>query len=312
MRNILRKLILSLIVLFLLTAPLFSGGRGESKGEIVVGSKIDTEGALLGNMIVLALENGGYKVVDKSQTGATNIVRSALIAGEIDIYPEYTGNAFFFFPNESEEEIWKDFRAGYEKAKALDLVAHNIVWLAPAPANNTWAIAVRRDMAVQENLETLEDLALYINRGGVFKLAASEEFVSSEAALPSFEQHYGFVLTQQQLLVFAGGNTTLTEQAAASGQEGVNAAMAYGTDGQLAALDLKILTDTLSIQPVYAPSAIVRGDILERFPEIKSIIEPIFESLDLEVLQRLNSQIAVEGLSPREVALAYLSQRGFL
>ncbi len=312
MRNILRKLILSLIVLFLLTAPLFSGGRGESKGEIVVGSKIDTEGALLGNMIVLALENGGYKVVDKSQTGATNIVRSALIAGEIDIYPEYTGNAFFFFPNESEEEIWKDFRAGYEKAKALDLVAHNIVWLAPAPANNTWAIAVRRDMAVQENLETLEDLALYINRGGVFKLAASEEFVSSEAALPSFEKHYGFVLTQQQLLVFAGGNTTLTEQAAASGQEGVNAAMAYGTDGQLAALDLKILTDTLSIQPVYAPSAIVRGDILERFPEIKSIIEPIFESLDLEVLQRLNSQIAVEGLSPREVALAYLSQRGFL
>lgn len=312
MRNILRKLILTLLVLILLSVPLFSGGRGESKREIVVGSKIDTEGALLGNMIVLALENGGYKVVDKSQTGATNIVRSALIAGEIDIYPEYTGNAFFFFPNESEEEIWKDFRAGYEKAKALDLVAHNIVWLAPAPANNTWAIAVRRDMAEREHLETLEDLAAYIKRGGVFKLAASEEFVSSEAALPSFEKHYGFNLTQQQLLVFAGGNTTLTEQAAASGQEGVNAAMAYGTDGQLAALDLKILTDTLSIQPVYAPSAIVRGEILERFPEIKEIIEPIFESLDLEVLQRLNSQIAVEGLSPREVALAYLSQRGFL
>lgn len=312
MRNILRKLILTLLVLILLSVPLFSGGRGESKREIVVGSKIDTEGALLGNMIVLALENGGYKVVDKSQTGATNIVRSALIAGEIDIYPEYTGNAFFFFPNESEEEIWKDFRAGYEKAKALDLVAHNIVWLAPAPANNTWAIAVRRDMAEREHLETLEDLAAYIKRGGVFKLAASEEFVSSEAALPSFEKHYGFNLTQQQLLVFAGGNTTLTEQAAASGQEGVNAAMAYGTDGQLAALDLKILTDTLSIQPVYAPSAIVRGEILERFPGIKEIIEPIFESLDLEVLQRLNSQIAVEGLSPREVALAYLSQRGFL
>ncbi len=312
MRNILRKLSLTLLVLVLLSVPLFSGGRGESKGEIVVGSKIDTEGALLGNMIVIALENGGYKVVDKSQTGATNIVRSALIAGEIDIYPEYTGNAFFFFPNESEEEIWKDFRGGYEKAKALDLMAHNIVWLAPAPANNTWAIAVRRDMAMRENLETLEDLATYINRGGVFKLAASEEFVSSEAALPSFEQHYGFTLTQQQLLVFAGGNTTLTEQAAASGQEGVNAAMAYGTDGQLAALDLKILTDTLSIQPVYAPSAIVRGEILEHFPEIKNIIEPIFESLDLEVLQRLNSQIAVEGLSPREVAVAYLSQRGFL
>ncbi len=312
MKNFLRKVSLTLLLLALLGVPLFSGGRRETQREIVVGSKIDTEGALLGNMIVLALEHGGFKVVDKSQTGATNIVRSALIAGEIDIYPEYTGNGFFFFPNESDEEIWKDFDAGYEKAKALDLVAHNIVWLAPAPANNTWAIALRRDMAVREGLETLEDLAAYIKRGGVFKLAASEEFVSSEAALPSFEKYYGFTLTPQQLLVFAGGNTTLTEQAAASGQEGVNAAMAYGTDGQLAALDLKILTDTLNIQPVYAPSAIVRGEILERFPEIKDIIEPIFATLDLEVLQRLNSQIAVEGLSPREVALAYLSQRGFL
>lgn len=109
------------------------------KPEITVGSKIDTEGALLGNMIVLMLENDGFRVIDKTQTGSTPIVRSAIIAGEIDIYPEYTGNAYYFFSGESEAELWKDFQAGYKKKAAeLDLKANNIVWLTPAPANNTW------------------------------------------------------------------------------------------------------------------------------------------------------------------------------
>ncbi len=162
----------------------------------------------------------------------------------------------------------------------------------------------------------MDDLAAYVNNGGHFKLAASEEFVSSEAALPpSFEKGYGFSLDESQLLVFAGGgNTTLTEQAAASGQEGgVNAAMAYGTDGQLAALGLKVLTDTKNIQPVYAPSPpIIRSEVLEQSPEIATILEPVFQSLDLETLQLLNSRIAVEGQPARMVAENYLKEKKFL
>ncbi len=83
------------LALLLLSIPIFAAGTTErvDKPEITVGSKIDTEGALLGNMIVLMLENDGFRVIDKTQTGSTPIVRSAIIAGEIDIYPEYTGNA---------------------------------------------------------------------------------------------------------------------------------------------------------------------------------------------------------------------------
>jgi osmoprotectant transport system substrate-binding protein len=301
-------------VLAILSVPVFARGSVESvdRPEITVGSKIDTEGALLGTMIVLVLEDGGFSVIDKTQTGSTPIVRSAIIAGEIDIYPEYTGNAYYFFSGETEADVWKDFQAGYKKAAQLDLAANGIVWLTPAPANNTWAISVRNDLARSASLETLNDLAAYVNAGGKFKLAASEEFVSSEAALPSFEAGYGFSLDDSQLLVFAGGNTTLTEQAAASGQENVNAAMAYGTDGQLAALGLKVLTDTRNIQPVYAPAPIVRSEVLEGNPEIATLLEPVFKSLDLETLQLLNSRIAVEGQSPREVADAYLKEKGFL
>ncbi len=314
MKKLLKKSITLITILTFLTIPLFAGGTTEmdTKAEVTVGSKIDTEGALLGNMIVLLLENGGFTVIDKTQTGTSPIVRSAILAGEIDIYPEYTGNGYYLFPDKSDIELWKDLQKGYDKVAELDLAANNIVWLAPSPANNTWAISVRSDLANSASLATLEDLATYINGGGKFKLAASEEFVSDEPALPSFEKGYGFKLRNDQLLVFAGGNTTLTEQAAASGQEGVNAAMAYGTDGQLAALGLKVLTDTKQIQPVYAPAPIIRGELLQKNPEIRTILEPVFKSLDLETLQSLNSSISVEGKSPRDVAQTYLQEKSFL
>lgn len=309
-----RSTLITLAIILTISAPLFTKGTTESSGgqPLIVGSKIDTEGALLGNMILLALEDAGIPVTDKTQTGATPIVRSAITSGEIDIYPEYTGNAYYFFSGETEADIWKDFEAGYRKAAELDLAANDIVWLTPSPANNTWAISIRRDLAESASLRTLDDLGAYISGGGWFKLAASEEFVSSEAALPSFEKGYGFSLTDEQLLVFAGGNTTLTEQAAASGKEDVNAAMAYGTDGQLAALGLVVLEDTKNIQPVYAPAPIIRSEALARYPQVKDILEPIFRSLDLETLQSLNSRIAVEGLAPRTVAQTYLQTKEFL
>ncbi|HKL57213.1 MAG TPA: glycine betaine ABC transporter substrate-binding protein, partial [Sphaerochaeta sp.] len=130
----------SLIVILTLVAfPLFAGGSSEKggKAEITVGSKIDTEGALLGSMIVLMLEDGGFKVVDKTGTGTSPIVRSAILAGEIDIYPEYTGSGYYFFPDKTDIELWKDLQKGYNKIAELDLAANNIVWLAPSPANNT-------------------------------------------------------------------------------------------------------------------------------------------------------------------------------
>lgn len=308
--------ILLLAGLIAVAAGFTAVAQGSTEGEvqrvITVGSKIDTEGALLGNMILLLLEHEGFSVVDKTQTGSTPIVRSAIIAGEIDIYPEYTGNGYFLFFGETEADLWKDFQSGFEKVAELDLEANNIVWLTPAPANNTWAISVRNDLAQSASLETMEDLAAYISSGGHFKLAASEEFVSSEAALPSFEEGYGFTLTDEHLLIFAGGNTTITAQAAASGRENVNAAMSYGTDGQLAALGLKVLSDTKNIQPVYAPAPIIRSEVLDENPEIAEILEPVFKSLDLETLQILNSRIAVEGQSPRITAENYLKEKGFL
>jgi osmoprotectant transport system substrate-binding protein len=291
------------------TAP--GTGGGADKGPITVGSKIDTEGALLSQMIILMLRDNGFEVTDKSQFGTTQIVRSAILSGELDIYPEYTGNGAFFF-DETESDVWNDAQQGYERVKQLDMEQNNIVWLKSAPANNTWAIAIPRDLAEQENIWSLEDFADYVNDGGYVKLAGSEEFVVSPVALPAFQVAYGFSLAEDQLLTFSGGNTALTEKAAAEGTDGVNAAMAYGTDGSLSALGLVVLSDPRGAQPVYEPAPIARGEVIQDYPEIADILEPVFETLDLETLQTLNASIAVAGEDATEVARNYLTSQGFL
>lgn len=308
-------LILGLVGLLLFSFGCTMGGEDRStlteKGPIIVASKIDTEGALLGQIIIAMLKANGYNVVDKTEFGPTDIIRKAILNGEIDIYPEYTGNGAFFF-SQTDPEIWKNSTKGYEAVKILDLEKNQVVWLRPAPANNTWAIAVRKDLSQQEDMKTMDDFAAYVNRGGNVKLACSEEFVNSPAALPAFQKAYGFQLKNEQLLTLSGGNTAQTEKAAAEKTDGVNMAMAYGTDGSLSALNLTILTDTKEVQPVYEPAPVVRNKIYVQYPQIGDILNPVFASLSLTTLQELNAKIAVEGQPASEVAKNYLTGKGFL
>ncbi len=305
-----KKCILGLMLLMMPAALMFSCGP-QDESAVTVASKVDTEGALLGNMIILALEENGIATVDKTEFGQTDVIRKAIVNNEIDMYPEYTGNGAFFF-DAGGSETWRNPDAGYALVKKIDMEENGIVWLEPASANNTWAIAVRNDVAQKHGLATLADMAEYVNSGNPVMLACSEEFASREDVLPAFEKAYGFRLSQDQLLILSGGNTATTEKAAARGTDGVNFCMAYGTDGQLSALGLRVLKDTLNVQPVYQPAPIVRKEVLDRFPEIEEILTPIFRSLSLETLQKLNSAIAVEGKTARSVATSYLEENGFI
>ncbi|MAX33636.1 MAG: ABC transporter substrate-binding protein [Halomonadaceae bacterium] len=282
-------------------------GQAQAADPVVVSSKIDTEGSVLGELIMQSLEAGGIETENRLQLGGTSIVRQAIIAGEIDIYPEYTGNGAFFF-DMADSPIWKNADEAYAKVSELDREANGLVWLTPAEANNTWAMSVRGDLAREHGLETLEDLSTYLAQGGDFKFAASAEFVESEAALPAFEEAYGFDLDSDQLVVLSGGNTAATLRAAALQTNGVNAAMAYGTDGGLNALDLRVLKDTLGVQPVYQPAPLVRQEVLDVYPQIPELLSPVFAALDLETLQRLNGEVAVNGADPARVAATFLDQ----
>ena len=276
-----------------------------------VGSKPDTEGMLLGNVILKVLEHAEVPVENRLGIGPTRIVRAALLAGAIDLYPEYTGNGAFFFHRET-DPAWRDQAAGYALVKQLDEQQNGLLWLPAAPADNAWAIAVRADVAASNRLQTMSDFARWVNGGAPVKLAASAEFVESPAALPAFQTTYGFKLNSDQILMLVGGNTAATIRAAAENLSGVNAAMAYGTDGALSVLRLAVLQDDKHAQIFFAPAPVVRQSVAQAYPLIASSLAPVFAALDAATLRRLNAQIAVDGDDPAMTATGWLESTGLL
>ncbi|WP_417424736.1 ABC transporter substrate-binding protein [Hoeflea sp.] len=282
-----------------------------ASAQVVVSSKIDTEGGVLGNIILSVLNANNIETTDRLQLGATPIMRQAITAGEIDIYPEYTGNAAFFF-QKADDPLWTDAAKAYSEAKSLDYDANKIVWLTPSPANNTWAVAVRKDLADANQIKTFSDFGAFVAGGGTVVLAASSEFVNSPAALPAFQTAYGFTLNPDQLITLSGGDTAATIGAAANQTSGVNAAMVYGTDGGIAPSGLVVIEDDKSVQPVYQPAPIIREAVLKEHPEIEALLKPVFEKLDLVTLQDLNGRVQVGGEPAKAVADDFLKANGFL
>jgi osmoprotectant transport system substrate-binding protein len=302
---------MALLLAASLFAALPSAARAaDSRRPIVLASKSDTEGAVLGNMIGLLMERAGIAVEYKLSFGPTKAVRSALMNGGIDLYPEYTGNAGYFF-DMAADPAWKKADTAYAKAKELD-ARNKLVWLTPAPADNSWAIAVRREVAGSNKAPTLEEFARWVSGGGKVKLAASAEFVASPAALQAFQKAYGFTLTPAQIMIVGSGDTAMTIRAAAEGKYGVNAAMVYGTDGGIAAAGLKVLRDTKGVQPVYQPAPVVRAEVLEIYPELPRVLTAAFEGLTQETLQELNARVQINGEDARAVATDYLRTRRLL
>ena len=277
---------------------------------VVISSKLSSESAMLGEMIRLLLNAAGIETVDRTRLGATPVVRKALLAGEIDLYVEYTGNAGLFF-NDAANPAWKDLQTGYALGSQLDYAANRIVWLTPARASNAWALAVRRDVAQANHLKTMSDFGRWVAGGGKVMLACSAEFANA-GTLRSLEKTYGFTLRPEQLIVLAGGETSATIRAAAAGTNGTNTAMVYGTDGGIAAANLQMLEDDRHDQPVYAPVPVIREAVLKANPQIARIVKPLMESLDRETLQRLNARVQIDGEADEAVAADYLRTRGFL
>jgi len=328
---------------------------GVSAQDVVrVGSKADNEGAFLGQVVLQVLKREGIPVVDRTQLGPTSIVRRALLGGDLDVYPEYTGNAAFFFHRES-DPAFRDAAKAYALAASLDEVNH-VTWLKPAPADNHWAIGVRRDVAEAERLRSLVDFGRWVNGGAAVTpiarkraptragqgagacgdqalweracarsglprppessshidvlLAGSAEFVESDAALPAFQQAYGFTLRGEQLLVLAGGDTSATIKAAAEGISGVNASMVYSTDGAIAVTGLVVLEDPKHVEMVYQPAPVVRDAVLKRYPAMRGALEAAFAPLTVERLRALNARTQIDGEDASVVAADYLRSIG--
>jgi osmoprotectant transport system substrate-binding protein len=293
-----------------LAAMLVLCANAAASAAVVVSSKLSSESAIIGEMLRLLLNANGIQTVDRMTLAGTPIMRRAIIAGEIDLYVEYTGNAAFFF-NRASDPAWKDLDQGYQLGSRLDYQAHKIVWLTPANASNAWALAVREDVAKPNGLNTMSDFGRWVSGGAALVLACSAEFANS-STLRSLENTYGFTLRPDQLIVLAGGDTSATIRAAAERTNGTNTAMVYTTDGAIVEAHLRILEDDRHDQPVYAPVPIIRESVLRANPKIAEIIKPLMQSFTQEKLQRLNERVQMDGEAPSAVAQDYLKAAGLL
>jgi osmoprotectant transport system substrate-binding protein len=291
-----------------LAALLLAGTPADA--AVVVSSKLDSEATMLSQMVRLLLNANGIPTIDRTRIGATPVVRKALLTGEIDLYVEYTGNAGFFF-NDVADPAWKSLADGYARGAKLDYDANRIVWLSAARANNTWALAIRDDVAVANGLASMSDFGRWVAGGGHVMLACSAEFANA-GTLRALERAYGFMLTPQQKIVLAGGETAATIGAAAARTNGINTAMVYSTDGGILAAHLVLLADDRHEQPVYAPVPLIREAVLTKYPQIAALVKPLMEGLTTQELQKLNERVQIDGESDQEVAADYLRTRGLL
>lgn len=304
------------IIIVCLSLILFSActtNIAEEKKPVTIATMLDSEGSVLGQIILQVLNANGIKTIDRINFGTPDILRAALENNEVDLVVDYTGSGQYYHPEDATDtSIWNDPVKGYEFTAELDFEKNNIVWLTPSPANNTESIAVRREFSETNNITDMAQLAAYINAGNEFKLIAASSFVENPMGLLGYEEAYGFKLTNDQIIALSSGNTAEMLKALAEKTNGVNASLVYGTDGALDKLDLVVLDDPKHIPPVYLPAPVIRKEVLDMYPEIETLLKPIFESLTLEVLQNLNAQVAYDGKDAAEVARTYLEENNFI
>lgn len=306
------KKIFIFLVIVIISINIIACGNDQKKeeakkGPITIATMIDSEGAILGKMMVILLEQEGFEIIDKTEFGTPDILRKALMSEEVDLVLDYTGSGQYYHDTE-DTEVWSDARKGYLLTKKLDEEVNQLIWLEPANVNNTEALAVRKEFSEANNIKDMEDFARHVNEGGKVKLITSASFAENIKGLRGFEEAYGFKLTADQLIVLASGNTAEMLKALVEGTNEVNVSLVYGTDGALDKMNLIVLDDPKSIPPVYLPAPVLRGSLYEKYPEIETILKKLFESLNVENLRELNSKVAYDGMEAARVAREYLEE----
>lgn len=301
--NFMKGIIFSLVLVFIVGT--LSACGGGSKDVIKVGSKEFTEQLLLGQITILALEDAGFEVEDKTSVAGSDKVRMALENGDFDLYWEYTGTAWL--SQLQHDEPLTDSQEAYEKVRDED-AGNGFSWLQYAPLDNTYTLMMRREDSEDLGIKSISDLAKYINENpGEITTAIDHEFSIRPDGYPGIQELYGFSQSEDAIKIMDLGIMYKTLQ---DGQ--VEVAMGFATDGRIAAYDLVNLEDDKNFFPVYNASPVVRNDSLEKNPEIKEILEKIAPLLDTDTMTQLNYEVDINEREPEEVAREWLQKEGFI
>ena len=279
-----------------------------SGAELTVGSKEFTEQLILGQITLQALEAAGATVEDQIGLAGTVAARKALESGEIDMYWEYTGTGWITHLGHTDPI--PDRQEQFEAVAKEDLQKNDIKWLdPPAPANNTYALAVRSEAAEVLGVDSLSGLAVLSQlRPEDVTLCAADEFLTRDDGLPGLEKAYGFQFPTENVVKIDEGQIY---QETDKGER-CNFGEVFQTDGRIANLDLELVEDDKNFFPIYNPALNVSKETIEEYPQIEKLFAPISEKLTTKELQKLNAKVDVEGQLEDQVAEEWLSEHGFI
>ena len=293
--------LLSLFVAVTVIACGASGGPGDDESTTIrVGSKDFTEQFIIGEMYALALENAGFSVERKLNLGGTPVAQAGLLSGEIDLYPEYTGTGLLTvlkLPASSDQQaVFDTVASAYQEQ-------FNLVWLDPAPMNNTQALAMTQEGAATHGIRTISDMAA---KASELRMIGPPEFEVREDGLPGIKAAYGDFTLQQYIAVDPG----LRYKGLVDGEADVS--VAFGTDGEISAFDLVLLEDDRQLFPPYQIAPVVRQEALDANPGMADALNALAPLLTDETMQQLNYEVSGNQREPADVAREFLTQAGLL
>jgi len=282
--------------------------EGLDGAEVTVGSKQFSEQIILGQMMVIALEEAGAQVTDQTNLAGTAVLRESLASGEIDMYWEYTGTAWADIFGE--EEVIGDPDELLATVAERDEEENGIVWGERAEFQNTYAIASNQAILDEFGVETLSDLAeLSQTNQEAATLCIAEEFATRADGFLGMQEHYGMDIPTDQQLMDEG---IIYSETAEAPDSSCNFGMVFSTDGRIGALDLVVLEDDQTFFPEYNPAITVRAEIAEEYPEVVELANDVIGRIDFDTMRELNLRADEEGIPHDEVARDFLEEEGII
>lgn len=288
-----------IIAVLLVVVMLFSFGCAQQEKKVVVASKPFTESYILAEMLTLLIEANTDITVEQKLGigGGTSNIHPAMIAGEIDIYPEYTGTGWLFV---LKNELINDPTELFMATKDAYAKEYDIAWSQLYGFNDTFGIAVKQELADTLDLATYSDLAA---ASGDLNLGAEYDFYERDDGYPGLQALYGFDFGETTEL-----DIGLKYEAISSDQ--VDVINIFSTDGRLKAEGLVVLKDDLNFFPSYFAATLTRAETLEEYPELLAVLAMLNGQISDDEMTQMNYLVDIENQDPKDVAMDFLKAKG--
>lgn len=308
-----RRLTVALFTVLALVAAACGNGQvatgegpdveGREGPTIVVGSNDFAESRILAHVYALALEAEGFPVDVRENIGSREITFPALTAGELDLMPEYTGNAYLFAVGEADTDLRGDdevYQALVEALEAQGLAAGD-----RSDAEDVDGLAVTRETAEEHGLEKISDIADF---PGTFRFGAGPECAERMSCWRGYQEVYG--LDNMELITLDAGGP-ITVEALNSGE--VDGANLFTTQAVVVEYDFVLLEDDQNLQLPQHIVPVFRQEIGDEYgQDLLDVLNRVSQALTTDMLTQLNFEVEINQREARDVAREWLESQGFV